>query len=185
MLQIQLYRQVQISNCTTIWLHISNTLQGSRPQFQQNSATLQLALQSWLMKAAGPSHNCAQFLRQLYITEKSFFPGCNSMASSSSLSSAIQPTRQDIFSFLYLQGKKTSCKNCMWQHKDAQIFTKDGAKWMLSGPKNFSKFKKQPHHFYSHRGCTFHSWKIGVKPIQEKIKFSSEHCKFMSHNLIL
>lgn len=81
-----------------------------RPQFQnlchQNSATLQLALQSWFMKAAGPSHNCAQFLRQLYITEKSFFPGCKSMASSSSLSSAMQPTRHDIFSFLYLYSKK-------------------------------------------------------------------------------
>jgi hypothetical protein len=77
---------------------------------KQNSATLQFALQSWLMKAAGPSHNCAQFLRQLYITEKSFFPGCNSMASSSSLSSAIQPTRQDIFSFLYLEGKKQAVR---------------------------------------------------------------------------
>ncbi|KDR13436.1 hypothetical protein L798_12545 [Zootermopsis nevadensis] len=53
------------------------------------------------MKAAGPSHSCAQFLRQLYITEKSFFPGCNSMVSSSSLSSAMQPTRHDIFSFFH------------------------------------------------------------------------------------
>jgi len=156
-LQIQLHRQVQIRNCTTIWLRISNTLQGPRPQFQQKSATLQLALQSWLMKAAGPSHNCAQFLRQLYITEKSFFPGCNSMASSSSLSSAIQPTRQDIFSFLYLEGKKTSCKNFMRQQRDTKIFAKDGAKWMLSGPDHFSKSEKQPHHIYSHRGYTFHS----------------------------
>lgn len=85
-------------------MHLKNTTRA------KNSATLQLALQSWLMKAAGPSHNCAQFLRQLYITEKSFFPGCNSMASSSSLSSAIQPTRQDIFSFLYLEGKKQAVR---------------------------------------------------------------------------
>lgn len=54
-------------------------------------------------------------------------------------------------------GQKTSCKNCMRLHTDAQIFAKDGAKWMLSGPDHFSKFKKQPHRIYSHRGCTFHS----------------------------
>lgn len=44
--------------------------------------TLQLALQSWFIYAAGPNHNCAQFFLQLYITEKSFFPGCSRAASS-------------------------------------------------------------------------------------------------------
>jgi len=64
--------------------------------------TLQLARQSWLIYAAGPSHNWAQFFRQLYITEKSFLPGCSSCVSSSSVNSAIHPTKCVIFSFLLL-----------------------------------------------------------------------------------
>ena len=60
--------------------------------------TLQLGRQSWLMKAAGPSHSCAQFLRHEYITLKSFTPGRRNRISSSWVSSARQPTRPRIFS---------------------------------------------------------------------------------------
>jgi hypothetical protein len=38
-----------------------------------------------------PSQSCAQFLRQLNMTEKSFLPGTSSSCSSSSDSSAMQP----------------------------------------------------------------------------------------------
>jgi hypothetical protein len=55
------------------------------------ATNLQLGRQSWLMYAAVPSHSCAQFLRQLNMTEKSFLPGTSSSCSSSSESSAMQP----------------------------------------------------------------------------------------------
>ncbi len=55
------------------------------------ATNLQLGRQSWLMYAAVPSQSCAQFLRQLNMTEKSFLPGTSSSCSSSSESSAMQP----------------------------------------------------------------------------------------------
>jgi hypothetical protein len=47
------------------------------------------------MYAAVPSHNWAQFLRQLNMTEKSFLPGTSSSCSSSSESSAMQPEEKE------------------------------------------------------------------------------------------
>lgn len=59
------------------------------------------------MKAAGPSQSWAQFLRVEYMTLKSFSPWRNNMFSSLADSSAMQPTRCSILSFLFLQGRKT------------------------------------------------------------------------------
>ena len=68
--------------------------------------TLQLGRQSWFMKAAGPSHSCAQFLRHEYMTLKSLMPGRSMVASSSLVSSAIQPTSSGILSCFFLRGQK-------------------------------------------------------------------------------
>ena len=77
-----------------------------RSWLRADNLTLQLDLQSWLMKDAGPSHNWAQFFLQENITLKSLCPGVRSWCSSSSVSSAIQPINISIFScFCLLHGK--------------------------------------------------------------------------------
>lgn len=55
----------------------------------------------WLMKAAGPSHNWALLFRVEYMMLKSFSPAL-SRFSSSSRSSAMQPTSSSSFSFFFL-----------------------------------------------------------------------------------
>lgn len=58
------------------------------------------------MNAAGPSQSWAQFFRVEYMTLKSFSPCLSSMFSSSSESSAIQPTSNSILSFRFLINKE-------------------------------------------------------------------------------
>lgn len=75
----------------------------------------------WLIKAAGPSQSWAQFLRVEYMTLKSFSPCRNNIFSSLADSSAMQPTRCSISSFLFLKYKNKHEEHLLqfWNIKDS------------------------------------------------------------------
>lgn len=76
------------------------------------------------MKAAGPSQSWAQFLRVEYMTLKSFCPWRNNMFSSLADSSAMQPTRCSILSFLFLYGRKIICLDISYEYKSIHNIAK-------------------------------------------------------------